>query len=96
MHGLDGGLVDTDEFLDVPFAHEHVKACFCGHKHQFRVHRLSGVYFVFQPAVGFPFHPADATGWMRVRLAQHGADLEVRTLDRRHPHHLKRVGLKWA
>jgi Icc protein len=96
MIKLDGGLMDTDEFLDILFTRRHVKACFCGHKHQLSVHRLNGIFFVFQPAVGYPFHPDDAAGWLRVRLLDGGAELLMNSIDPKHGHHLKKCKLEWS
>jgi 3',5'-cyclic-AMP phosphodiesterase len=95
FHPLEGGLTDTDEFLNVVLGRRHVKAVFCGHKHQLRVHRIDGVYFVFQPAVGFPFADPDATGWLTLRLLEGGAALEMHAFDARHVHHGVRLDLPW-
>ena len=96
MNDLGGGLVDTDEFLEVLFARRHVKAVFCGHKHQLSVHRLNGICFVFQPAVGYPFHPDDAAGWLRLRLLDGGAELLMSSLDLKHRHHLTKLKMEWS
>jgi hypothetical protein len=96
MNDLGGGLVDTDEFLDVLFARRHVKAVFRGHKHQLSVHRLNGICFVFQPAVGYPFHPDDAAGWLQVRLLDGGAELLMSSLDPKHRHHLTKLKMEWS
>lgn len=95
-HQLAGGLTDTDEFLKVVLGRRHVKAVFTAHKHQLRIHRIDGVYFVFQPAVGFPFAEPDATGWLTLRLLEGGAALEMHAFDARHAHAGVRLDLPWS
>ncbi len=93
---LAGGLDDTDPFLELILNRKQVKVVFCGHKHRFEVRRWNGIYFVFLPAVGYPFDPKDAVGWLECDLQDHGMRIKAHTLDHRHPHSGKTVDLRWT
>jgi 3',5'-cyclic AMP phosphodiesterase CpdA len=90
------GVEDTDAFLQILFARKHVKAVFCGHQHQFQIRKWRDIYFVYLPAVGYPFNPQDAVGWLECDLLDQGIRIKAHTLDRRHPHSGKTVDLTWA
>lgn len=90
------GIEDGDDFLKVLFAHKQVKAAFCGHQHQLQIRNWNGIHFVYQPAVGYPFNPKDAVGWLECDLAADGMKVSVHTPDRQHSHSGHVVDLKWA
>ncbi len=90
------GVEDTDAFLQILFARKHVKAVFCGHQHQFQIRKWNGIYFVYLPAVGYPFNPQDAVGWLECDLMEQGMRIKAHTLDHRHPHSGKTVDLRWT
>ena len=96
LGSLEGGLEDTDPFLEVVLARKHVKAVFCGHKHRFEIRKWNGVYFVFLPAVGYPSGPKEAVGWLECDLSDQGMKIKTHTLDHRHPHSGKTVDLSWT
>ncbi|MDP7018277.1 MAG: metallophosphoesterase, partial [Pirellulaceae bacterium] len=82
--GLAGGLEDSDQFLDLLQSKSHVKAVVTGHMHQFRVFKWRKVHFVSLPAVGYTFDAKEPVGWIRMRLKDGGAEIELQTLDTKH------------
>jgi len=94
--GLDGGLEDSDRFLDLLQTKPHVKAVVTGHMHQFRIFKWRKVHFVSLPSVGYSFDPKEPVGWIRMQLQEGGAALELRTLDTKHTRHRTHVNLRWS
>lgn len=94
--GLDGGLEDSNQLLDLLQTKPHVKAVVTGHMHQFRIFKWRKVYFVSLPSVGYTFDAKEPVGWIQMQLREGGAALELQTLDRKHARHRTRVNLKWS
>ena len=94
--GLDGGLEDSDRFLDLLQTKPHVKAVVTGHMHQFRIFNWRKVYFVSLPSVGYTFDVKEPVGWTQMQLQEGGAALELQTLDIKHARHRIRAQLNWS
>jgi 3',5'-cyclic AMP phosphodiesterase CpdA len=90
------GLVDTKPLLAVLEPRKQVKAYIFGHTHVWSVkEHASGIHLVNLPAVGYPFAPAQPTGWVHCTLSENGANLKLSSLDPKHAAHGQTVDLKW-
>lgn len=90
------GIIDTKPLLAVLEPRKQVKAFVFGHTHVWNVkEHVSGIHFVNLPAVGYPFAPAQPTGWVHCTLAENGAKLKLSSLDPKHAAHGQMVDLKW-
>ena len=93
--GLEGGLEDTDSFLDLLQSKPHVKAVITGHMHQFRIFKWRKVCFISLPSVGYTFDPREPVGWIRLQLQKNGAVFTLQTLDNKHARHGISAKLRW-
>jgi 3',5'-cyclic AMP phosphodiesterase CpdA len=90
------GLNDTQELLTVLRPRRQVKAWIYGHTHVWKVDRdESGVHLVNLPPVAYVFKEGNPSGWVHARVARDGMQLELRSIDTKHPSHRQVVDLKW-
>jgi len=90
------GLVDTKAVLAVLEPRKQVKAYVFGHTHVWSVkEHASGIHLVNLPAIGYPFAPAQPTGWVHCTLSGNGATLKLSSLDPKRAAHGQTVDLKW-
>jgi 3',5'-cyclic AMP phosphodiesterase CpdA len=90
------GLVDTKAVLAVLELRKQVKAYVFGHTHVWSVkEHASGIHLVNLPATGYPFAPAQPTGWVHCTLTEKGANLKLSSLEPKHAAHGQTVELKW-
>lgn len=90
------GIIDTKPLLAVLEPRKQVKAFVFGHTHVWNVkEHASGIHFVNLPAIGYPFAPAQPTGWVHCTVTENGAKLKLSSLDPKHAAHGQTVDLKW-
>lgn len=89
------GLTDTDALFDVLAPRKQVKAYIFGHTHHWKVYKRGDIHLVNLPPVAYPFQERAPSGWVRVELLPDGAQLELVSLDDKHPAHGQKVDLKW-
>lgn len=89
------GLADTTALFEVLTPRKQVKAYIFGHTHHWKVYKKGDIHLVNLPPVAYPFQERDPSGWVRVELRPDGAQLELVSLDDKHPAHGEKVDLKW-
>ncbi len=90
------GLKDTAALEDLFVRHRQVKAFIFGHTHDWRVStHVSGVHLINLPPTGYVFQAGRPSGWVRCTLARDGAEIELRSLDPKHPEHAQVKKLSW-
>ena len=90
------GLTDSAAFEELFTRHRQVKAFIFGHTHDWHVsqHR-SGVHLINLPPTGYVFIRGRPSGWARATLARDGMEIELRSLDAKHPEHAQVKKLFW-
>ena len=90
------GLTDSAAFEELFTRHRQVKAFIFGHTHDWHVsqHR-SGVHLINLPPTGYVFIRGRPSGWARATLARDGMEIELRSLDAKHPEHAQVEKLFW-
>jgi 3',5'-cyclic-AMP phosphodiesterase len=100
-HNLDtvgdvSGLKDSAALEDLFTRHRQVKTFIYGHTHDWHVSQhASGVHLINLPPTGYVFTKGRPSGWVRVTLAPDGMEVELRSLDVKHPEHAQVHQLKW-
>jgi predicted MPP superfamily phosphohydrolase len=100
-HNLDQifdimGLEDTRALAGILKRRPQVKAFIYGHTHNWHVDlHKSGVQLVNLPPTGYVFVPGRPSGWVRAALKDDGVEVELRSLDRKHPEHAQLKQLAW-
>ncbi len=89
------GLTDTEALLNLLIPLPQVKAVFFGHTHTFRRWELAGIHLINLPAVGYNFEDREPVGWVLASFSTEGMEMELRSLDGKHPAHGKKEALKW-
>jgi len=90
------GLRDSVALMDLLMQHQHVKAFIFGHTHNWNIEEHpTGVHLINLPQTAYPFQAGRPSGWVRATLAADGAEFELRCLDKHHPEHAQKIGLKW-
>ena len=95
--GWTDGLKAETPALDELFAkHRQIKAFIFGHTHNWNLSQhKTGVQLINLPPTGYVFTKGRPSGWVRATLARDGAELELRSLDPKHPEHAQLRQLKW-
>lgn len=94
--GSRGGLLDTDQLLQVLAPRRQAKALLYGHVHHWDVRRHERLHVVGLPPVAYVFQAGDPSGWVDLTLDASGARLELRSLDPAHREHGRVVRLDWS
>lgn len=89
------GLTDTKALFELLLPRKQVKALFFGHTHDWNVTEKEGMHLINLPPVGYVFSPGKPNGWVDMQVAEAGAALELRCIDRLHKRHAEKVELKW-
>lgn len=92
---MPSGLVDTRPLLDVLLPRKQVKALFFGHSHNWSVTQRDGFHLINLPPTAYVFAAGKPNGWVDVRLAEEGMQLELRCFDEKHAEHGRKVELAW-
>ncbi len=77
LNPTDDALLDSDRLLSVLQPRAQVKAIFTAHDHVYRGERRAALHIVKLPAVGMPFDPKNAVGWVEASFDSRGADLRL-------------------
>jgi 3',5'-cyclic-AMP phosphodiesterase len=94
--GWTAGLKDSAAFAGLFEQHRHVKAYIFGHTHDWSIEQhASGVHLINLPPTGYVFKTGRPSGWVRTLLAVDSMEIELRSLDPKHPEHGKVQQLKW-
>jgi Icc protein len=94
--GLTAGITDSAGLEKLFAGHHQVKAFIFGHTHDWRVSQhASGVHLINLPPTGYVFTAGRPSGWVRATLASDGMEIELRSLDTKHPEHAQVKNLKW-
>ena len=96
-HNPEGstGLYDAAALLQTAVDHKQAKAYFYGHTHQWKVRCEKEIHLVNVPATAWLFDAKEPRGWLDITLQKAGAMVVMNALDKKHPKHGQRVGLKW-
>jgi Icc protein len=90
------GLTDSAALEELFARHRQVKAFIFGHTHDWHVSQhASGVQLINLPPTGYVFHEGRPNGWVRATLARDGMEIELRSLDAKHPEHAQVKNLSW-
>ena len=90
------GLKDSAALEELLARHRQVKALVFGHTHNWEIAlHASGVHLINLPPTGYVFTAGRPNGWVRVTLARDGMEIELRSLDAKHPEHRKIQRLDW-
>ena len=90
------GLLDSVALLDVLAPRRHVKALVFGHTHDWHITQHEcGVHLINLPPTSYPFKDGRPSGWVRATLASDSMEIELRSLDPKHPEHAQVQTLKW-
>lgn len=93
---VDGLKLETAA-LDELFAKQRqIKAFIFGHTHNWNISRhATGVHLINLPPTGYVFKDGRPSGWVRATLATDGMEIELRSLDPKHPEHAQVQTLNW-
>ncbi|MDD5140100.1 MAG: metallophosphoesterase [Verrucomicrobiales bacterium] len=100
-HHLDrlgevGGLKDSTAMIELLANHRQVKAFIYGHTHNWHVSQHEkGLHLVNLPPTAYVFEPGRPSGWVCAKLSDNGAELELRSLDQKHPELGQMKRLEW-
>ncbi len=90
------GLMDSAAFAELFARYRQVKAYIFGHTHNWHVEpHASGVQLVNLLPTAYVFKAGRPSGWVRATLARDGMEVELRSLDAKHPEHAQLKQLKW-
>ncbi|MDR3455989.1 MAG: metallophosphoesterase [Verrucomicrobiae bacterium] len=90
------GLLDTSALMEVLASRRQVKALVFGHTHDWHiVQHESGIHLINLPPTSYPFKDGQPSGWVRCTLAKDSMELELRSLDVKHPKHAQVQTLPW-
>lgn len=81
------GMQDGAALLKLLGEHEHARAYFFGHTHEWQHDRRKHVNLINQPAVSYYFGKGVAHGWVDMRLAAGSAQLKLHCINRKHKQH---------
>ena len=94
--GMTPGIKDSAALVELFSKHPQVKAFIFGHTHDWNVSQhASGVHLINLPPTGYVFTAGRPSGWTRMTLARDGMEVELRSLDTKHPEHAQVKQLKW-
>lgn len=94
--GMTPGIKDSAAVVELFSKHPQVKAFIFGHTHDWHVSQhASGVHLINLPPTGYVFTAGRPSGWTRMTLARDGMEVELRSLDVKHPEHAQVKQLKW-
>jgi 3',5'-cyclic-AMP phosphodiesterase len=90
------GLEDAPELFAILRPRKHVKAYIFGHTHRWHLREdESGIHLINLPPTAYLFEAGPPNGWVHASIAENGARLELRCLDRSHKDHGQVVNLAW-
>jgi hypothetical protein len=90
------GLTDSAALEELFTRRRQVKAFIFGHTHDWHVSQHpSGVHLLNLPPTGYVFTRGRPFGWARATLARDGMEIELRSLDAKHPEHAQAKKLFW-
>ncbi len=94
--GGTSGLKDSATVAELLAQHRQVKAFIFGHTHNWHIEtHASGVQLINLPPTGYVFTEGRPSGWVRATLARDGMEIELRSLDPKHPEHAQVKNLSW-
>jgi predicted phosphodiesterase len=90
------GLLDSDALLAVLAPRRQVKALVFGHTHDWKIWQHDcGIHLINLPPTSYPFKEGRPVGWVRATLAKSSMEIELRSLDVKHPEHAQSQSLQW-
>jgi hypothetical protein len=90
------GIKDSAALEKIFAQHPQVKAFIFGHTHNWSIEtHASGVHLINLPPTGYVFKSGRPSGWVRATLARDGMEIELRSLDPKHPEHAQVKQLQW-
>ncbi len=90
------GLKDSAALEELLVQHRQVKAFIFGHTHDWQIEtHASGVQLINLPPTGYVFQAGRPSGWVRATVARDGMEIELRSLDQKHPEHARVKRLQW-
>jgi hypothetical protein len=93
---ITAGLTDTPALMAVIAPRRQVKLTIFGHTHDWRVSQhQSGIHLVNLPPTAYVFVPSRPSGWVCASLSPDGAEIELRSLNRKHAEHGQVHELIW-
>lgn len=93
---VDGLKLETAAMNELFAKQRQIKAFIFGHTHNWDISRhVTGVHLVNLPPTGYVFKEGRPSGWMRASLATDSMEIELRSLDPKHPEHAQVQTLKW-
>lgn len=94
--GAVAGLKDSAALEELFGRFPQIKAYVFGHTHNWQLSRhASGVHLINLPPTGYVFKAGRPSGWVRITLARDGMEIELRSLDAKHPEHGQPKRLDW-
>lgn len=93
---VDGLKLETAALEELFGRFPQIKAFIFGHTHNWNISRhASGVHLINLPPTGYVFKDGRPSGWVRTTLATDSMEIELRSLDPKHPEHAQVKTLKW-
>lgn len=93
---VDGLKLETTAVEELFAQHRQIKAFIFGHTHNWNISQhASGVHLINLPPTGYVFKAGRPNGWVRATLATDSMEIELRSLDAKHPEHAQLQTLKW-
>ncbi len=90
------GLLDSDALMKTLAPRRQVKALIFGHTHDWHItQHASGVHLINLPPTSYAFKEGRPSGWVRATLVRGGMQIELRSLDPKHPEHAQAELLVW-
>jgi len=90
------GLKDSAALEELFVRFPQVKAFIFGHTHNWGISKhASGVHLINLPPTAYVHKAGRPSGWVRATLARDGMEIELRSLDVKHPEHAQTRQLKW-
>ena len=93
---IRGGIADTAALMSVISPRRQVKALFYGHTHVWsHKQQPDGLHLINLPSTAYVFSGSQPNGWVDAQLQPMGAQLQLNTINPRHPLHMQQLSLAW-
>jgi 3',5'-cyclic AMP phosphodiesterase CpdA len=93
---IRGGIADTAALMNVISPRRQVKALLYGHTHVWsHKQQPDGLHLVNLPSTAYVFSGSQPNGWVDAQLQTNGAQLQLHTINPRHPVNGQQLNLAW-
>jgi 3',5'-cyclic-AMP phosphodiesterase len=89
------GIADTAPLFELLEARPHVRAFIFGHTHTWKTTEHKHIKLINLPPVAYVFSDGQPNGWVTAKLSSFGMQLQLQTLDAKHPNANETVDVAW-